>query len=293
MTDLPTPRYAIGQVVYRPTTDRTTETLSCPDCRGSRVWRAVSPAGEEHEISCPRCTDRYAHSGTDQLPNLKITRYTPIVQPLTIGAITVKTHPYHGDDHVEYGTESGSRYYERQFHDTEAAALAVAEAEAAVQNAKIDTLPEVTRARRFSGLTYTDAATAALKDGIFNSWQAFRSLGYALDDALPKDPNDDTETEGQIREALERYAKYGGTYLPVERHPIDALLEAIAAYENRDHPPASLDQDLAGIREAIANLKAAAGFPNLPEAPPCTCEFLGRYSRNPTCPRHGQKEEDI
>ena len=66
MTDIPVPKYAIGDVVYRPRVDHATESLPCPDCLDSKRWTATSPAGEQHEIACPRCSDQYAHSGVDK-----------------------------------------------------------------------------------------------------------------------------------------------------------------------------------------------------------------------------------
>jgi hypothetical protein len=220
------------------------------------------------------------------LPSLSIARYEPQIRRLTIGSITAKTHPYSGDDGIEYmanetGVGSGSIYRESQLFESEAAARVTAGAEAAIKNAEIDATPRVTKARQFSGLTYTDAALVALKDGIFNSWQAFRSLGYAIESALPEDSNNDTDDQQAVREAIERYGKYGGTYLPVERHPIDALLEALDA-EGAERSDA--------VREAINTLRRIAGIADHPENPPCTCRHIGLYSRESGCPRHGAAE---
>jgi hypothetical protein len=280
----PTPRYQISAVVYCPTIDRTTATLSCPDCHGTREWWAVSPAGERHTIACPRCTDQYARSGRDQLPSLQVTRYVPRVSRLTIGSITVRTHPHYNDDHVEYmanetGVGSGSIYRESDLYPNEFAALEAATVDANLKNVEVDANPKVTVARAFSGLTFTTAALAALKNGVFNSWQAFRSLGYEIESLLPDDPRRDTEEQHQFREALERYGKYGGTYLPIERHPIDAVIEA---FEMKGGGRSTR------LHEAIAALKSVAGFADHPESPPCTCEFVSTPSA--TCPRHGSGE---
>ena len=285
MTGLPIPKYAIGDVVYLPAIDWITDTLPCPDCHGTRTWKATSPAGEEHTIACPRCTDQYARSSRNDLPSLKVTRHTPRAKRLTIGSITVKTHPYKPQEAVEYmanetGIGSGSLYYETNLFPDEASALAKAEVDASLKNAEVNATPAVTSARKFSGLTYTDAAITALKDGIFNSWQAFRSLGYAIESALPEDSSNDTEDQAAIREAVERYGRYGGTYLPIERHPIDAIFEACR----------SMTIDETVLRVALGNLKRIAGFTDKPEDPPCTCEFIGSPSfSKPDCPRHGDK----
>lgn len=293
MTDLPIPRYAIGQTVYHPTIDRTTEALPCPDCLGARKWRAVSPAGEEHETACPRCTDHhYARSGRDDLPALAVVRYVPRADRLTIGSITVKTHPYRGDDHVEYMTSttgSGSIYRESHLYPNEMSALGAATIQATIKNAKVEATPQVTKSRAFSGLTYTDAAIAALNDNIFSSWQAFRSLTYAIESALPDDPKNDNDDQRAMREEIERYGKYGGTYLPIERHPIDALIEAFTVLMNDTEPCRFASAE--GVKRAILNLKTIAGIADHPELPPCTCEFVS--SPRDGCPRHGSRGSSI
>lgn len=283
MTELPTPRYNIGQVVYRPNVEPTSEQLPCPDCLGEQCWRVSTPSGTEHVVDCPRCRGGYSHSGIDKLPPLTIRRYAPGVRRLTIGSITAKTHPYHGNDPIEYmaqetGVGSGSIYRERNLYSDEASALAAAQQDAAARNAEIDALPEAIAARRFSSLKLQDAALDRLKDGLFDAWAAFRNLVYSIEELLPEDANSDNEEQRQIREAVDRYGRAAGTYLPPERHVIDELLAARAPED---------------VAAAIDKLKQALGLDLRPEPPPCECRHATKYLFNPACPRHGRQASGI
>lgn len=285
MSDIPTPKYHLGSVVYHPITEQVQQTLPCPDCLGKREWTAVSPAGETHTVACPRCTGQYAHSGNDKLPSLRIMRLVGAVRRLTIGSIRINTHPSpHGEEKVEYmatetGVGSGGIYRESTLFADESIALEVANARAGIENAKIDLEPRVIEARRFSGLTYTSAASMMLKDNIFNAWAAFRNLSYAIENWLPDESRNDNEEQAQLREEWERYARYSGTTYPPEKHPIDEL---IAAFEKAGGKDLSAE-----INEAIGHLKSMAGLDDRPEPPECICQYPGKYSRDPKCPRHG------
>ncbi len=281
---LPIPKYRIGDVVYYPSIESASETLPCPDCLGERKWRAISPAGTEHTLDCPRCTDRYAYSGAlDKLPSLVLQKYAPQVRKLTIGAITAKTMPWSGHDPIEYmanetGIGSGSIYEERKLFPDFESAMSVAEAQAALKNSEIDAKREVINARHFSGLKLNDAALERLCDGIFEAWQAFRSLGYQIESFLPENPDHDTDDQRQLREDFDRYGRYAGTYLPVDHNIVDALLLAQTPEE---------------VAVAGSALKQAMGLPDKSEPLPCTCAHANKYLHSSTCPRHGANVDDI
>lgn len=174
---IPQPRFAIGQIVYVGTAEARTEALPCPDCSGTHLWKALSPAGAEYDVACPRCggLSRY-------LPRLSYTTWVPNVRQLTIGSIRIDTAA-RNCDYVAYmcyetGIGSGTIWYEKHFTDTEDAAISVAAAEAAVNNAKERSVQEDQTIRLMAGcrleLALERAAGIAISD-------ASRSLGDVLD----------------------------------------------------------------------------------------------------------------
>lgn len=251
MSDLPTPRYRVGDVVYAPYLDRRTETLPCPDCLGSREWRAVSPAGIEHVVACPRCTDRYAHVGTDRLPSLVIERHAPAARRLTIGSVTAKSHRrWKTDSLVEYmanetGIGSGSVYSEFRLFPDEAGALAVAAIEANEANAKLDERPAVVAARRFAGLTLNPAIDQLTRDAVYDSWRAFRWLRDDVESVLPENSETDSALQSEVRGVLRRYDDYQGVAGGYADHPIEALIRALDA-------PDELPAAVARLKELLA-----------------------------------------
>jgi len=133
-----TTKFSIGDTVYYATTFVATKQHPCPDCLGSRQWKATSPAGDEFEFSCPRCT--WSYQSNNDL-NLKYAAHEASVVKLTIGQVRA----YDGGDReeteymcVETGVGSGSIYYESKLFETEQAARAAGEALAAINNSKIE-----------------------------------------------------------------------------------------------------------------------------------------------------------
>lgn len=120
-------KWAVGDVVYAASTDRKTEKLPCPDCKGSRKWKAVSPAGAEHEFNCPRCSTSYM-SNNDL--RLAYNVATPRVRKLTIGSIEYRSVGIGGGPPEtrymckETGIGSGSVYGDDDLFATEERALA-------------------------------------------------------------------------------------------------------------------------------------------------------------------------
>ena len=48
-------KFSIGDVVYFADTIIETKMHDCPDCLGTRKWKAISPAETEYTFDCPRC----------------------------------------------------------------------------------------------------------------------------------------------------------------------------------------------------------------------------------------------
>lgn len=128
-------RYSVGDQVFWASTTVERKQHPCPDCRGSRKWKAVSPAGHEYEVTCPRCAAGYQ---SDQSLSLDYSAHEPQVRALTVGS--VRFNSWGSDGGAEYMCDetvvgSGQVYAEAQLYPTEAEARAAAEALAAVRNA--------------------------------------------------------------------------------------------------------------------------------------------------------------
>jgi endogenous inhibitor of DNA gyrase (YacG/DUF329 family) len=130
--------YDIGDTVFNASTMTETFAHPCPDCLGSRKWKATSPAGGEFEVECPRCGSGYQ---SNRALNLRYVKHTPYVRKLTIGSFkaAARTGSGHYDDGnsymcVETGVGSGSVYNERDLYRTGAEALAASKIKAAFAN---------------------------------------------------------------------------------------------------------------------------------------------------------------
>lgn len=134
-------KFAIGDRVWRAWTNTERRQHPCPDCMGSREWRAISPAGGEYTFCCPRCGGGYR---SNDEASLDYTAYTPSVSQLTIGSVRIDTNEDKPVTYmcVETGVGSGSIYYEKDLFATKEDAEAAAERLAQSQNA---TVPWVTK----------------------------------------------------------------------------------------------------------------------------------------------------
>ena len=226
MSDLPQPKFKIGQVVYLATTDRTIKKLACPDCLGSKVWIAKSPAGLEVELPCPRCQRGYFSSDTN-MPSLDYPVVVPVVRALTIGSITAKTHPYNDREAVEYmccetGIGSGSIYYEWRLHETAEAAKAASEFLASEAQSDLDARPESLKTVKFSSWTCDVAAYKLSWSSVYRAWDAARDYREIVDRIEENDGKvspDDVEDLYAVREDKPWR----------DRHPLDALINAIGS----------------------------------------------------------------
>ncbi len=253
MSDLPTPKYRIGDTVYRPQITATTEALPCPDCLGERVWHATTPAGVTHLLECPRCQDRY--SIADKLPPLKVQRYVALIEEIRIESVEVRSHVGFRDDQITYMTSttgSGSVYSERSLYSTKEAAQQAAEIQAALKNTEIDRTAAVLTARRFASIPLAGALQARVRDNLFEAWTACRQLSQAIVDLLPENPDEDGRTKidaADLRSELDRLERGRKDYPDVyATHPIDALLAALGS------------GDPEFIAQCVSRLKLMAGI---------------------------------
>lgn len=124
-----TTKYSVGDVVWCAGTTTERKKHPCPDCSGCRQWKAVSPAGNEYDFACPRCSARY---NSDQDLTLDYSAHVPSVRRLTIGSVQFNSAPGSWDSGARYmahetGIGSGSVYDEARLFASEAEATAASE----------------------------------------------------------------------------------------------------------------------------------------------------------------------
>lgn len=227
MTDLPVPKFKIGQTVWLASAQSTEGKHPCPDCFGSGVWAVKSPAGLETTAPCPRCSRSGYFNNDNRIPSLSFQKYVACTSKLTIGSITAKTHPYTNDDGVEYmcnetGIGSGSLYQEKRLHATEAEAFEVATREAAKAQQRIDERPESLKKFHYSSLTCNLAAYSLSWDSLYDSWMVARDYREIVDRIAE---NDNKATQDDIEDLLNCREEKPWR----KKHPLADLIVAVAA----------------------------------------------------------------
>lgn len=133
-------KYSIGDVVWHARTSPERKQHPCPDCNGTRKWKATSPAGNEYDFACPRCTARYQ---SNDVLSLDYTASVGTVQKLTIGSVRHDSHKFGGGSETQYmcvetGVGSGNLYNEDRLFPSEQEARAAAQAMADESNKTTD-----------------------------------------------------------------------------------------------------------------------------------------------------------
>lgn len=191
--------YDIGDTVFNASTETKTFSHPCPDCLGSRKWKAVSPAGAEFAVECPRCGAGYQSS---RALNLSYVQHTPYVRKLTIGSLKANSPTGTGsyDDGnsymcIETGVGSGSIYNERDLFKTEAEALAASTIKAALANAEAEgwVAKQYSETVRFSDYQLKDAQIEEAKSA---SRRALVQIGILLEGL------DEAESLQEVRERI-------------------------------------------------------------------------------------------
>lgn len=189
-------KFDIGDTVWHATTVTEKRQHRCPDCLGSRKWKAVSPAGAEFDAPCPRCTASYQ---SDRSLSLDYSVMAPSARRLTVGKIKASTAT--GDDYdagnsymcLETGIGSGSIYREADLFATEAEALAAAQIKADLTNQDPDfwVAKQYDKSVKFSDYELKDAI---VEGAISAARSACYAVGYLLDDLENADSLDDVKT---------------------------------------------------------------------------------------------------
>lgn len=236
LSELPDPKYRIGQSVWFGSTDTAVEALPCPDCLGSRKWSVVTPAGDALETPCQRCGGSRWQSGIGDLPRPERRIHVPRARRLTIGSVRIDTASSRGP--VEYmceetGVGSGSLYEESRLFATEDDALSSASGEVAALNAKEASGEAYQRTTKLSGLTVKDAILEDARSSIWSAWWSYRRLREDVDKWTGEDGG---ETADERLAELRRELEFD------DRH--------------REQPP--VGQMLADLAPLVAGIPAAA-----------------------------------
>ena len=162
---IPTPKYEIGQTVYRAHVTRERVNHDCPDCLGSGRWSCTSPAGATMEMSCPRCS--VTHYGNDTL-GLSYVKAQCYVVTLTVGSVQIDTASKEVVRYMcrETGVGSGSVYDESDLHMTAEAAEQDGAMKAADWQAALDATPEAMTTLGNSKHDYMAALQMSVRESI-------------------------------------------------------------------------------------------------------------------------------
>ncbi|MBR7654859.1 hypothetical protein KCX83_21450 [Brucella oryzae] len=199
-------KYSIGDTVYLGGTVSNRKQRPCPDCLGTRKWKATSPAGTDYDFSCPRCSTSYL-SNRDM--SLEYSLFEPAITKLTIGSVQFNSAEGaydHGFRYmcVETGVGSGSVYNESDLHLSEDEATAAAQLIANEQNQTVDwVVKQFNQTLEISDYQLGSAALKLASDKV----HASGSMLYRLQDLFE-----------QIKEAGDK----------------DEILEAIGDYVEHD-----------------------------------------------------------
>lgn len=176
---VPVPTYAVGDAVWVVTQGNESVSHPCPDCHGTKLWQATSPAGGTYTVECPRCTGGYSRfqgaHGNTELPSLSYRKTVYRAEARTVAGIEIRDLG-HGDP-ISYKFGANQGYYNQgNVYPTEDTAKAVAALKQAEEDAKRAASPEATVAGTFSDITIVDATVKLLKDSHWDSWYLARHL---------------------------------------------------------------------------------------------------------------------
>ena len=202
-------KYSVGDVVYFAGTTTERKRHPCPDCKGERVWKTVSPAGQEYEFGCPRCSTRYMH---DRELSLDYTAHVPTATRMTIGSVQFNSARGSWDSGARYmcvesGIGSGTVYDERCLFTDEANAIACATAKATKANSETPSLVALfNKTLEISDYELSNAALKLAKEAESRA----SSMLYNLHDLFEKIEDDEADKES-ILEAVDDYKRHDWT----------------------------------------------------------------------------------
>jgi hypothetical protein len=204
-SDLPLPRFRLGDKVFYASAVSERTKFPCPDCKGEKVWKCIAPSGVEGTIACPRCS---AYFRPQEIPSLDYLMWKPHVSELTVGQITATaSRVYAVDDPISYmchetGIGSGSVYRESLLCATREEAEERAAQQAAEKNAAEPGKPEMMMAFALKDTVMDFALLAAMQQKVINDWGARRRL-MELADTLSREERIKEEGFTDVKEVME------------------------------------------------------------------------------------------
>lgn len=198
-------KYSVGDIVYHACIATERKQHPCPDCKGEKRWKAISPAGGEYNFSCPRCSAQF---NSDRDLTLDYSAFAPRVGKLTIGSIqvnTAETSYDHGNRYMcrETGIGSGTVYNETDLFPTEEEASAAAKIKAALQTSSTEWMVKLyDKSLSVSDYQLENAALNKAKD----EQSRARSLLWNIGDLFEK--IEAAEDKDEILEAVNDYKNY-------------------------------------------------------------------------------------
>lgn len=217
MSALPQPRFAVGQTVYAWRVERSREAVPCPDCLGSKRWKAITPTGGEFVVDCQRCA-----TFTSELPRLERVTHVPRVDRLTIGSVRIDSADARPVSYmcVETGVGSGTVWYESSLcaDEDEAARLALGAATAA--NADANEKPAAKENAQLHLLTFREATLTAARRQVITAWGAHNDLVENLNRLIE---GGDTISRDDLVGLVDDYERY------LTPDPFERLMRAVEA----------------------------------------------------------------
>ncbi len=195
-------KYSIGDVVWHASMTQETKSHPCPDCKGERKWKAISPAGSEYEFTCPRCSSSFLR---DRELSLNYPAYVATTCRLTIGSIHVDTAPFGDSSKTQYmcletGVGGGSIYDESRLFASQEEALAAAEVMAIDANGTTAWIAkEYSRALKISDYELENAKIQMAKEAVSSANSKVWNLGYLFEEI------EEATDKAEILERVESY----------------------------------------------------------------------------------------
>ncbi len=225
---IPVPKFNIGDKVFESNVTTQHREHPCPDCLGTKKWKAISPAGKEYEAGCQRCCGSWTSYG---FPTLAYSVHVPGVRSLTIGSVQIDTNDEKPVRYmcVETGVGSGSVYYENALFETSDDAMAAATADADALNRVVQEQPKELDRLWFSKLELDNATDELNRTAIWHSWYSYKNLR----DEVLSTTQDESLGIDEIRERLSAEISWDTTHR-THRLPFQNLIDSAIAVADRD-----------------------------------------------------------
>lgn len=200
-----TTKYSVGDVVYFASYQSENKSHPCPDCKGERAWKVISPAGQEYKTPCPRCSTSYQ---SDRSLSLTYSAFAPFVRKLTIGSIQFNTAAGAHDEGARYmcretGVGSGSIYDEAKLFETEEEAATASEVLCREMNSTVQWVVELyNKSLELSDYQLESAKIQEAKNMELRS----RSMLYGLEALFEE--IEEAESKEDILDCITSYKEY-------------------------------------------------------------------------------------